>query len=463
MKPWVFLAILCLVTNPALADWPMFQKNAAHTGKSEVVAAQTNNLKWILDLGVDVSPFGGPSIGWYNGQQRIVVGADDGVYLISTSGTVADQISTPSPVETVVAITNNTLYFGAGDTLYAYQPTGRFWSQSLDQDITHVTVYQDTLYVCDEDRLYSVSLNGELYWQTDNLSGHIIYSAPAVDENNQVYVVSSQALWDDYVLYACHSDGSLWWSYDYLGFEGNGVRMTPTLDQTGNIYLATYNSSFWSSTIQSLRDNQLNWTHSASTLYSSPAYNNGVLYYGTTDGLEARDVDGNRLWRSQTWNPVRHSSPAMGADGTIYFGTEGGYFRAVASNGQLKWSTDVLANPAGSPAIDSAGTVYVTAGQSLFAFADQPTEVAENDSSWQISIQPNPCGESAVIDYRLSKSSQVSIRLYDLKGRLIKVLVDGQETGHNKQVHLSGLASGIYFIRIESGDRCEIRRVTVVK
>jgi len=457
-----------LITNLSWADWPMFQRDTRHTGRANIIAAQTNNLKWQLDLGVNISPYGGPSVGLYNGSRRIVVGTDDGVYVIDTSGFIFEHISTGFPVETVVAIYNNTLYFGAGDTLYAYQPSGLYWSQPLDDnDLTHVTIQGDTIYVCDEDRLWSFSLSGDFYWMSDNLSGNIIYAAPAVDQEGNVYVVSSQALWDDYVLYAYRSNGNLWWSYDYLAFEGNGVQMTPTLDREGNVYLATYWSSFWPSSIQSLKDGDRNWKHSAEALHSSPAYHNGVIYYGTTEGLEARSSDGTLLWAYYTPSAVKYSSPAIGRDGTIYIGTEGGRFLAITNSGGAKWSSDVLQSAASSPAIDENGVVYVAAGQSLFAFADSTTDLPPDNSNLaaptHIFIYPNPFNSSAKISYYLTEAGWVKIDLYDIRGSHIKALANQPQDKGQHQVSLSGLSSGIYFVRFKTNNYSHTKRATVIK
>ena len=54
------------------------------------------------------------------------------------------------------------------------------------------------------------------------------------------------------------------------------------------------------------------------------------------------------------------SSPAVGSDGTIYFGSDDGFLRALYSDGTSKWSYDIGDKVQSSPALDEAnGMIYV--------------------------------------------------------------------------------------------------------
>ena len=57
----------------------------------------------------------------------------------------------------------------------------------------------------------------------------------------------------------------------------------------------------------------------------------------------------------QAWIPP----PAMGADGTIYVGSEDGRLYAINPSGTLKWAFTIGAVVESSPAIDPNGIVYV--------------------------------------------------------------------------------------------------------
>jgi len=63
-------------------------------------------------------------------------------------------------------------------------------------------------------------------------------------------------------------------------------------------------------------------------------------------------------WSYQTGNFVI-SSPAIGADGTIYVGSYDNYLYAINPNGAFKWSYQTGGYVDSSPAIGADGTIYV--------------------------------------------------------------------------------------------------------
>ncbi|MEX2634079.1 MAG: T9SS type A sorting domain-containing protein [Balneolales bacterium] len=78
---------------------------------------------------------------------------------------------------------------------------------------------------------------------------------------------------------------------------------------------------------------------------------------------------------------------------------------------------------------------------------------------------PNPFNPTTVIPYEMSTSDHVSIRLYDVAGRLVSTLYDGVQAAglHQVTFHANGLASGKYIIRMETGDFSASQAVTLIK
>jgi len=83
----------------------------------------------------------------------------------------------------------------------------------------------------------------------------------------------------------------------------------------------------------------------------------------------------------------------------------------------------------------------------------------------ELTIFPNPFKESARISYNLSKASPVSLKAYDLAGRLVETLVHDDQTAGRHEVSWSakGLPAGIYLLRMEAGGENHLSRIIRVK
>jgi endo-1,4-beta-xylanase len=79
--------------------------------------------------------------------------------------------------------------------------------------------------------------------------------------------------------------------------------------------------------------------------------------------------------------------------------------------------------------------------------------------------RPNPFNPSAVVPYALPRSGFVSIRLFDFRGRLAAIVFEGRRPAgrHEAVIDGSGLASGVYFCRLESEGLAAVRKVTLVR
>ncbi|MEK6558689.1 MAG: PQQ-binding-like beta-propeller repeat protein, partial [Planctomycetota bacterium] len=62
-------------------------------------------------------------------------------------------------------------------------------------------------------------------------------------------------------------------------------------------------------------------------------------------------------WIFQTDGPVT-SSPAIGEDGTIYFGSKDKKLYAITRNGELKWAFETQGEVESSPAIKKDGAIF---------------------------------------------------------------------------------------------------------
>ncbi len=78
---------------------------------------------------------------------------------------------------------------------------------------------------------------------------------------------------------------------------------------------------------------------------------------------------------------------------------------------------------------------------------------------------PNPFNPTTQIHFNLAKTGQATLKIYDVQGRLVATLVDGivQAGIHDITFNALHHPSGIYFYKLEAGERSEIRKMMLVK
>ncbi len=78
---------------------------------------------------------------------------------------------------------------------------------------------------------------------------------------------------------------------------------------------------------------------------------------------------------------------------------------------------------------------------------------------------PNPFNPSTTIKYQLPLASNVSIKLYDVLGKEIAILVNEFKSAGFYEINFNAvsLTSGVYFYRIEAGDFVQINKMILLK
>ena len=83
-------------------------------------------------------------------------------------------------------------------------------------------------------------------------------------------------------------------------------------------------------------------------------------------------------------------------------------------------------------------------------------------------IVPNPAASGATVAFDLPKDSHITIRIFDVSGRIIATLIDGQVLAGRHTAAWKGapaeggrIAAGLYFCRMQAGEFTETRRVVI--
>lgn len=91
-------------------------------------------------------------------------------------------------------------------------------------------------------------------------------------------------------------------------------------------------------------------------------------------------------------------------------------------------------------------------------------DLSETGSLLSVSCSPNPFYSSAKITFVNNKKSRVKVALYDVKGRLVKTLIDKKADVGTYRIDLvrEGLSAGVYAVKLFSEDGIVSRKIVIV-
>ena len=80
-------------------------------------------------------------------------------------------------------------------------------------------------------------------------------------------------------------------------------------------------------------------------------------------------------------------------------------------------------------------------------------------------IRPNPISQSATITFTLSQSQKVSLKVFDMNGRLVTTLADYnfEKGDHEITWNASDVNAGIYFLQFQSAENLQAEKLIVTK
>jgi hypothetical protein len=78
---------------------------------------------------------------------------------------------------------------------------------------------------------------------------------------------------------------------------------------------------------------------------------------------------------------------------------------------------------------------------------------------------PNPFNPSTTIQYSIPHASRVTLKVYDVLGRVVSILVDEQKNAGAYSTEFDGksLSSGVYYYRLTSNNNSDVKRMLLLK
>jgi len=121
------------------------------------------------------------------------------------------------------------------------------------------------------------------------------------------------------------------------------------------------------------------------------------------------------------------------------------------------WTDSINTHPANTTRI--WGKFYPFVG------VEEETQHLTLDATRMLHVYPNPTQKECNIRYTLSKKSSVNLSLYDVAGRLTKIIInENQNAGtYHKRIDMMNLSQGIYFIRFATDEYFDIEKFVFIK
>ncbi|MEI6852603.1 MAG: T9SS type A sorting domain-containing protein [Bacteroidota bacterium] len=92
--------------------------------------------------------------------------------------------------------------------------------------------------------------------------------------------------------------------------------------------------------------------------------------------------------------------------------------------------------------------------------------ITENQDKETFSVSPNPINSESTINYSLNTLSDVTISLYDINGKLVKVIFDDNQASGNYSMPLSlngKVKPGVYFLKMYTGKTQHTERILITE
>jgi outer membrane protein assembly factor BamB len=225
--------------------------------------------------------------------------------------------------------------------------------------------------------------------------------------------------------YSAHADGTAktpGWIVDQLGQH---IDTCPAVERDGTIYVTISGNinygdvsggklaAFYASGIKK-------WGfHTMCEIQSSPALGeDGTIYFGCRDKmLHAINTNGIEKWSFTTGAWV-DATPSITKDGLVCFGSWDGKFYALGSDGKKRWEFTTKGPIDSSAAIDAEGTIFFGSHDSNF-YALNP----DGRLKWKFATQGAVISSPAI-----NESGQIYFTSLD--GRLYLLNPDGSEKWH---------------------------------
>jgi photosystem II stability/assembly factor-like uncharacterized protein len=434
----------------------------------------------------------------------LYAGADSGFYHSTDNGTSWDHMGIPDTSMIISGNKRGWLFANVAGLFYRSNDNGVTWEQIHIHDLyirhwvnTFISSPDAGLFTGTTYGLFHSSDRGDTWEHLNPLQDYTIHSLSWDSENclligfngsigklyppypytneYELHAISGHAV----LTIARKSDGTLFAGTHNLFMPGPGViRSTDNgqiwysmgfnlevvksiaINSSGDVFNATYHGDIYKST-----DNGESWTGLTGSLnyWNSIIFNtHDTLFAGTDENGVYLSVPPYVNWESINIGLKNYDVQVLAVDrgGHVYAGTKSGTYQFNSDKRSWKfigldslWISGMYADPDG----------YLYAGawhHGVYRSVEKTTGIDDSDGDIKIPTTyelsqnfPNPCNPSTTIRYAIAKAGHVKIKIYDILGKEVATLVDGEKSAgwYNIWWNAQNIPTGVYLYRMELG------------
>jgi Secretion system C-terminal sorting domain len=393
---------------------------------------------------------------------------DWGIYRSTNNGNSWSLVNTGLEESSITALaaTRKTAFVSTFDYLYALSPGSSDWIPALvgqrvptvKDTVIYVTADSGASYSTDEGKSWEIPLN-------NGAPTGFQYTALAVAGTN-IFLGGAGicGLCDQGGVYLSTNNGDNWSKKGLQNIAALFARGTTTyaVMLNGLLFVSTNAGSSWN-------------------ILSAPpvnalAFRDSETFVGSTEGVFRSFSEGKQWEQISTGLAgsalLVNSLVVCGTN--VFAGTNLGVY--VLNNDGTSWTGVSTGLPSTSgpvyhlAATDSdiyasfSGAVWKRPISDMITAAKSPlTNTPVTFSLFQ--NYPNPFNPTTVISYQLPAKSIVTLKVYDMLGRLVMTLIDEtQNVGiHSLTLNATSLSSGVYFYRLTAGTSVETKKLILIK
>lgn len=498
------------------------------TGTNTVTLTVTTNLGFQASKSVKVEVLGAKlglsgsvlSAVSQSGNLYYVTSQDKAVYGFDSTGTIRKQFLTGGSIQSTLCISSQDLLYVGSDDMRAYcfdNQLNSIWDKAMGGMIkSSPTVSEDgsILYLVTNNGIVKAvdALTGAPKWSY--VAGSNILASPILlqlPDDSKAVVIGTQGSYSAppalIALKDLGNNAELLWEKQVDGPVATSPAFLPD-GQNSMFYVASGNGVLYRIRWDGFSEEDWKVNLGSQVNNCSPVIDaNGLVFIGTGAAkllAYAPDFVTTSLpVKTFQAGSAINATPAIGSTGNLYVGTQNGMYYAIDITQDsliADWIYDAKV-PFAAPALVTETGVVVNGATNgdVFLFADPdfhpateqtykaywPTFLGNNKRSKVATMTvtsipegdalpktfalnqnyPNPFNPKTVIGYSLPKQSQVELKVYDILGMEVAVLVNQMQPAGNYTVAFDGvsLPSGVYFYQIKTNEYSSVKKMMLIK